>query len=278
MVKKYHMFSYTLLVLQVIAAVVFIAALLWPRAAVPSAEARLGASGVASLKTKSLDMTGVFFPAVAFGLFTAVLSFSNLLLFLKMDRAKKYDELEKMALTDGLTGLYNRRYFDRFYENAFSQSSRYNMPLSLIMCDIDHFKKINDAFGHDEGDAILKILSDAMKKNVREADVVARYGGEEFIVCLPQTSIADAFEAARKLYYLILTLETGYASRITVSMGVAGYKKGTESKPKDLLKRVDNLLYQAKNNGRNRIVSEDSYGEVIEIDENSWTGEPAFMP
>ena len=189
-------------------------------------------------------------------------------------KKKIFDQdLENMALTDGLTGLYNRRYFDMFYENIFNQSSRYGMPLTLIMCDIDHFKKINDTYGHDKGDVVLKEIATILKSNTRKTDIAARFGGEEFMVCLPSTEITSALDVARKIKQMVLNVKTKDIKKITVSMGVTFYRTEFDSNPTGLLKRLDDLLYEAKKRGRNRIISEDHAGDIIEVEENPWLDE-----
>ena len=189
-------------------------------------------------------------------------------------KKKIFDQdLENMALTDGLTGLYNRRYFDMFYENIFNQSSRYGMPLTLIMCDIDHFKKINDTYGHDKGDVVLKEIATILKSNTRKTDIAARFGGEEFMVCLPSTEITSALDVARKIKQMVLNVKTKDIKKVTVSMGVTSYRKEFDNNPTGLLKRLDDLLYEAKKRGRNRIISEDHTGDIIEVEENPWLDE-----
>ncbi len=200
----------------------------------------------------------------------------TLILFVAAIKFKKkiFDQdLENMALTDGLTSLYNRRYFDMFYENIFNQSSRYGIPLTLIMCDIDYFKKINDTYGHDRGDVVLKEIANILKSNTRKTDIAARFGGEEFMVCLPSTEITSALDVARKIKQMVLKIKMKDIKKVTVSMGVTFYRKEFGSNPKDLLKRLDNLLYEAKNRGRNRIISEDHTGDIIEVEENPWLDE-----
>ncbi len=203
-------------------------------------------------------------------LIVLVLSFGLLAAAVKFKKTIFDDNLENMALTDGLTGLYNRRYFDIFYENIFAQTSRYDIPLSLIMCDIDHFKKINDTYGHDKGDIILKEVADTLKANTRKSDIAARFGGEEFMLCLPSTDITSAIDVARKVKQAILKIRTKDIKKVTISIGVTFYRKEFENNSKDLLKRLDNLLYEAKNRGRNRIISEDRLGDIIEVEENPW--------
>ncbi len=200
----------------------------------------------------------------------------TLILFVAAIKFKKkiFDQdLENMALTDGLTSLYNRRYFDMFYENIFNQSSRYGIPLTLIMCDIDHFKKINDTYGHDKGDVVLKEIANILKSNTRKTDIAARFGGEEFMVCLPSTEITSALDVARKIKQMVLKIKMKDIKKVTVSMGVTFYRKEFENNPKELLKRLDDLLYEAKKRGRNRIISEDHTGDIIEVEENPWLDE-----
>ena len=200
----------------------------------------------------------------------------TLILFVAAIKFKKkiFDQdLENMALTDGLTSLYNRRYFDMFYENIFNQSSRYGIPLTLIMCDIDYFKKINDTYGHDRGDVVLKEIANILKSNTRKTDIAARFGGEEFMVCLPSTEITSALDVARKIKQMVLKIKMKDIKKVTVSMGVTFYRKEFENNPKELLKRLDDLLYEAKKRGRNRIISEDHTGDIIEVEENPWLDE-----
>ncbi len=204
------------------------------------------------------------------GLILLISTLSILFLILKFKKDIFNYDLENAALTDSLTGLYNRRYFDSFYENIFAQSFRYEIPLSLIMCDIDHFKKINDTYGHDKGDIILKEVSGVLKNNIRKSDIAVRFGGEEFIVCLPSTHIDSAVDVARKIKQMISKIQTKDIKKVTVSMGVVFYKKEFGSESKDMLKYLDNLLYEAKNRGRNRIISEDDEGSVVEVEENPW--------
>ncbi|MHB1646665.1 MAG: GGDEF domain-containing protein [Candidatus Acididesulfobacter diazotrophicus] len=177
---------------------------------------------------------------------------------------------EDIAMTDSLTGLYNRRYFDSFYENIFDQASRYGTIFSLIMCDIDHFKKINDTYGHDKGDLVLKEVAKILKNNMRKSDIASRYGGEEFIVVLPQTGLSKSLDVARKIKTLISKISIKDTGKITISIGVISYSKEFEDKSKDFLKKVDELLYEAKNRGRNRIMSVDTNNENIEVSENPW--------
>lgn len=211
--------------------------------------------------------------ALIIGFILIIFTASALFLFLRFKDTLFNSELENAALTDSLTGLYNRRYFDSFYENIFAQSCRYDIPLSLIMCDIDFFKKVNDTYGHAQGDVILKEVAGVLKDNIRKSDIAVRYGGEEFIICLPSTHVTSAMDVARKIKQMMSKVNTKDIKKVTVSMGVAYYKKEFESKSKNMLKHLDNLLYEAKNRGRNRIISEDYQGYIVEVEENPWVDE-----
>ena len=149
-----------------------------------------------------------------------------------IENAQLFKEMEKLAITDSLTGLYNRRYFFAFAENEIERSKRYNKHLSIIMMDIDHFKKINDRFGHQIGDQVLKEIADICLAILRKVDVMCRYGGEEFVVLLPETEVADAAHAAERMCTAISSLrlktEKGDVS-VTVSIGVAEMDKSRGS-------------------------------------------------
>ena len=154
------------------------------------------------------------------------------------------------AVYDLLTGIFNRRQFNTFFEHFLAQKRRYGEPLSLIFCDIDHFKKINDTFGHDVGDKVLKELARVIKTNIRQSDIFARWGGEEFVILLPQTSLSDAVKLAKKLRQIIEAHTFPLPQKVTCSFGVIEVKEENIQKA---LKRVDELLYRAKEGGRNRV-------------------------
>ena len=172
-----------------------------------------------------------------------------------IENAQLFEEMEKLAITDSLTGLYNRRYFFAYAENEIERSRRYNKHLSIIMMDIDHFKKINDSFGHQIGDQVLKEIADICLAILRKVDVMCRYGGEEFVVLLPETEVADAAHAAERMCTAISSLrlktEKGDVS-VSVSIGVAEMEKSRSSFEK-LLAAADKALYSAKETGRNRV-------------------------
>lgn len=164
--------------------------------------------------------------------------------------------LERLAITDYLTGLYNIRYFYHRLEEEFSRAQRYNFPLSCLMIDIDHFKDINDRYGHRAGDSVLKEVARLMKSHTRKSDVLARYGGEEFIMLLPETPENGAIAKAEALRTSIenlrfRTLKDGRT--VTVSIGVATFPNVAVSDTDDLITYADHALYTAKTSGRNRV-------------------------
>ncbi len=160
--------------------------------------------------------------------------------------------LELMAVTDGLTGLYNHRYSYERIEEEISKALRYGRPLSLIMLDVDNFKRINDRFGHRTGDEVLKGIAAAIASKLRGADIVGRYGGEEFVAILPETPAAASRVVAEKIRQAVE--ETAFGDgrvRVTVSVGVAELAPGETAG--SLVGRADELLYKAKKAGKNRV-------------------------
>lgn len=161
-------------------------------------------------------------------------------------------KIEKMSITDPLTGLNNRRRFDALLDYEVSRCKRYNSTFSLIMLDIDYFKKINDTYGHHTGDIVLVHLSTILSQNARLTDHLCRWGGEEFIIILSDTDSAGALLFAEKLRKVIENYNFPTASKVTISLGVTQYaKKETQE---SICSRVDNALYKAKKNGRNRTI------------------------
>ena len=166
-------------------------------------------------------------------------------------------ELEKLATTDGLTGIYNHRYFYNRLDEEFNIAVRYNVPLACIMLDIDYFKDINDTYGHREGDKILRELAMVMKRTVRSTDVVARYGGEEFAILLPHTDEKGAMFQAERMRRAV----KGYRfpglpedKRLTISLGIATCRNEKVRRAEDLVKFADKALYLAKQKGRDTSV------------------------
>ena len=180
----------------------------------------------------------------------------NAFLFQKLYREK--EKLEKLAITDYLTGIYNIRYFYSRLEEEFSRAERYQMPLSCIMLDIDHFKKINDSYGHRIGDFILREFAQIVKRYTRKSDLLARYGGEEFILLLPQTSLKGALIEARRLQKVVREIrfrQLKEGQGITVSFGISCFPDKGVKKSDDLINFADKALYKAKEKGRDLIVS-----------------------
>jgi diguanylate cyclase (GGDEF)-like protein len=167
--------------------------------------------------------------------------------------------LELLSITDGLTRLYNHRYFQDELARAFEESMRYERPLSLAIVDIDFFKKVNDTYGHAVGDEVLKCVSKIFRESVRATDLVARYGGEEFAVMMPETELADAITFAEKIRSLVeSTIADTQAGplKVTVSIGVAAAPRTRARSAKEMVVHADKALYRAKRNGRNRVEAE----------------------
>lgn len=168
--------------------------------------------------------------------------------------------LEKLSSLDGLTGIANRRQFDKVIANEWNRAMRNYTPISLLMLDIDFFKLYNDAYGHQKGDACLKTVADALKANEkRPADLAARYGGEEFAVILPETDSHGAMEIATSILEMIHGANIPHKastvnSCLTASIGVATMTAERGAPPEDLIAQADKALYQAKEQGRNQVV------------------------
>jgi diguanylate cyclase (GGDEF)-like protein len=166
------------------------------------------------------------------------------------------ERLATLAVQDELTGLYNYRYLQTRLTEEFKRAERYREPLSCVMIDVDHFKHINDRFGHDAGDRTLREVSARLLKAVREIDVVARYGGEEFLLVLPSTNFSGALSVAERVWRAIgsdaFALPDA-TERVTASVGVAVYPSRDIRTKDQLVKAADRALYQAKHEGRDRI-------------------------
>jgi diguanylate cyclase (GGDEF)-like protein len=163
--------------------------------------------------------------------------------------------VEYLAITDPLTDLFNRRRFETVVEKEFKKSKRYNAPLSCMMIDIDKFKSINDDYGHQTGDSVLKDLGHIIKHTIREVDTPARWGGEEFIVLCSQTKKEDALHGAKRLMNRIADHKFAELPErgITISVGIAGIPDETIETSENLIHNADLAMYDAKVNGRNRI-------------------------
>jgi len=164
--------------------------------------------------------------------------------------------LEEEASTDSLTGIFNRTKFEKFFDYEIEKAQMNNNVLSMIIVDIDHFKAVNDTYGHHVGDEVLKEFTSLVAKNLKRVDIFARWGGEEFIILLPGTTLAGTKLLAEKLRDLIESGHFSIAGKVTASFGV-GEHKNKETK-KDFFKRIDKLLYKAKATGRNRVTYDDN--------------------
>lgn len=187
--------------------------------------------------------------------------------------ARKHRETEVRATTDALTGLANRNKFKEFLAEQIANAKRSKQPLSLLLMDIDHFKKINDTYGHPAGDAVLKQLAEILKAESREGDLPARYGGEEFLVVLVNTPRKDATRAAERMRKAVektaFVLPDGRSIRVTLSIGAATFPDDT-SREDQLAEKADQALYGAKAGGRNRV---QQYCDLPRRDETtSWVG------
>jgi len=166
------------------------------------------------------------------------------------------EELKRLAKTDKLTGAYNRTKFKEIIEREIERVKRYNQSLSIIIFDIDHFKKVNDKYGHSVGDYVLKTLADIVRENIRKIDYFIRWGGEEFMIISSETNLKDASALAERIREIIESYMFEDVRKVTVSLGVTEFRENdTED---SLIKRADDAMYEAKKKGRNRV-------EVIEL-------------
>jgi diguanylate cyclase (GGDEF)-like protein len=169
---------------------------------------------------------------------------------------QRFSSIKNIAIYDTLTGLYNRRYFEERLGIDAQKSFYSGTPLSLVMVDIDHFKKINDTFGHTEGDQALCKISSLLKTSVRKKDTVARYGGEEFILILPEAGLEESFVIAERIRRQVenTSFEVGQAQvNLTLSMGISNFPSHRAKSKEDLVKMADQALYDAKRGGRNKV-------------------------
>lgn len=171
------------------------------------------------------------------------------------EETKLKEELNRLARTDGLTGLFNRRHFDETAKAELARAARYSHPISLLMFDIDHFKHVNDKWGHDVGDVVIKAVANVAKELTREFDLMCRYGGEEFVVLMPNTDLNTSYKFAEKLRLAAEAWQQDDLPdlKITISIGVSGTPPNPPSTSDELIKYADKQLYKAKNNGRNQV-------------------------
>ena len=171
-----------------------------------------------------------------------------------IENARLFGEVQRLARIDELTGLLNRRHFFERAEQELARAKRYKRPLSAILLDVDHFKRVNDNHGHAVGDEVLRVVARRCRETVRSVDILGRYGGEEFVILVPDTSEAGTGEVLAERLRACIAQEpiasSGEAIAVTISLGVAGLRPDTDDLAK-LLDRADTALYAAKEAGRN---------------------------
>jgi len=168
-----------------------------------------------------------------------------------------YEKTKKLSVTDGLTGISNRPNMEQALHSEFERSMRYDAPLSVVLLDVDHFKGVNDTYGHQKGDEILVAVASLLKKFCRANDIAARYGGEEFLMILPQSNAQGAFKIAERVREEMMKLNfTGNESNfsVTTSCGVAELDRDDMKNADQLISVADHALYEAKNGGRNKTI------------------------
>ncbi len=195
--------------------------------------------------SKIVDSKDVdFFKAVIKGAYTI------------MQNSWFYNRLKKLAIIDSLTGIYNRGFLFECLGKEFSRTKRYNLPLSILMIDIDYFKRKNDTYGHLQGDALLCKLAQIFKDNIRACDTLGRYGGEEFLIILPESKLEDSVNLAERIRTEVEQYNFGEVNKVikcTVSIGISSYPCPDVKDFEGLISKVDKALYNAKASGRNRV-------------------------
>jgi diguanylate cyclase (GGDEF)-like protein len=169
-----------------------------------------------------------------------------------VNHARLFQQMQREALTDGLTGCFNRRFFEIQLERDLHLATRMRQPVSLILLDVDHFKSVNDTYGHRAGDEVLRLLACELREEVQGVDTAARYGGEEFAIILPQAGPEGALAVAERVRVRIEKMEIPVVGSVTVSLGIATFPLHASSREL-LVAAADRALYQAKRTGRNRV-------------------------
>jgi diguanylate cyclase (GGDEF)-like protein/PAS domain S-box-containing protein len=175
------------------------------------------------------------------------------------------EKLNYLASRDALTGVFNRRYFFELSSNELEKSKRYNHPISMIILDLDFFKEVNDNYGHQAGDAVLKEVAGICVNSIRSTDILGRYGGEEFIVFLPESTLMECLKVSSRILSNISAAEIFYEGKcikVTASLGITGVESATAESLEYFLKYADEALYWAKSDGRNciRLITATAYG------------------
>lgn len=176
---------------------------------------------------------------------------NTLLIEAKKDIEQKNKELEKLAITDKLTNIYNRRKLDEMLEHELNRSQRFKHTFAVVILDIDHFKKVNDTYGHQEGDKVLIQIANILKTHIRKTDIVGRFGGEEFVIICPESHQENVYNLIEKIRLYIENYTFENIGNITASFGITMLQENDTEEA--LLKRADDALYKAKNNGRNQV-------------------------
>lgn len=178
--------------------------------------------------------------------------------FLIQELRRANERLQKMTFTDEMTGIYNYRFMSRQVDQETQRSIRYGKPLAVCVIDIDHFKEINDQYGHPVGDAVLKELAQILKESTRAVDYVGRYAGDEFLIVFPDTPLTDAIRLCERIRINVadhLFKSQDRVLHVTVSIGVADYDMKRRKTAEDIIEGADKCLYHAKKSGRNRVSS-----------------------
>ena len=186
-----------------------------------------------------------------------IISIFSLSLAVALHNALEHEQLQKLAALDPLTGVLNRRFGMVRLHEEFARAVRKDLPLGVLMLDIDHFKQVNDTYGHVAGDRILKNVTKLVRQAMREGDILIRYGGEEFLLILPGASKEDAMRIAERIRHIIKEGKTLYNTSnigITISIGCDSYPESMVSNDQDLIINADEVLYRAKNNGRDKVM------------------------
>ena len=178
---------------------------------------------------------------------------------LSIENVGLHETIQRQAITDELTGLFNHRHFQEVMANEVERARRFDQELGLVMFDIDDFKQVNDTYGHLQGDRVLKAVAQVLRESSREVDEPARYGGEEMAVALPQTGLQGAYEFAERVRHRIETLDLPLVKgngvlRVTASFGVASLPHSARRDKEALVAAADAALYRAKRSGKNRTV------------------------
>lgn len=214
---------------------------------------------IADRKTKGVLYVDDFIPRKFSKKDESILALLSTQAAIAIEKMQLFEKVKKLADTDGLTGLYNHRYFVKQLREELKRTKRFNHPLSVLIMDVDHFKHYNDTNGHLKGNEVLKGVTEVMKRSIRKVDVLARYGGEEFAVIVPETNKANALKTAKRICRAVeeeafVGEESQPLGKLTLSIGVATFPDDAKREG-TLLDRADHALYEAKREGRNRVVA-----------------------